>query len=239
MTAHALRVTAMTHRGAVRENNEDALVVGPLTACGVSHVDPVVCEIPFSSPVLVAVADGMGGHAAGEVASAHAVRSLASTAPQTPADLEETLKRIDRELLAMAEADTTIAGLGTTIAGVLLTAEGNLHFGVGDSRLYAGSGGYLAQISVDDRGAGGGLTNCLGGRADGSPLRVAVEPLTAADRLLLCSDGLSDLTDLETMERLLNESDDPTRAVKSLWAAAMNASGRDNITIALVEFLPQ
>lgn len=230
-----VRVTAMTHRGAVRENNEDALVVGPFTACGVNLPDPVVCEIPLSSPVLVAVADGMGGHAAGALASAHAVRSLAAAAPQNCAGIQATLEQIDRELLAMGQADPTIAGLGTTVAGVLLTADGGIRFGVGDSRVYLEHGGYLAQVSIDDRGPYGGLTQCLGGRADGTPLQTTVEPLTNADRLLLCSDGLSDLVDLETMEELLNRSDESTRVAKSLWATAMNASGRDNITIALVE----
>jgi serine/threonine protein phosphatase PrpC len=229
------RVTAMTHRGAVRQNNEDALVVGAFTACGVSQRNPVTFEISLSSPVLIAVADGMGGHAAGELASAHTVRLLATAAPQDQASIDATLQQIDLDLLAMAQADPTIAGLGTTVAGVLLTADGGLRFGAGDSRVYLQNGGYLAQISVDDRGLSGGLTQCLGGRVDGTPLHVTVEPLTNADRLLLCSDGLSDLVDLETMEELLNKPDEPARIAKSLWAAAMNASGRDNITIALVE----
>ena len=68
------------------------------------------------------------------------------------------------------------------------------------------------------------------------PLSVGIaDRFTAAGRLLLCSDGLSDLVSVETMEGLLNGPGGSVRAVKSLWAAAMNASGRDNITIALVE----
>lgn len=237
MTVPAVRVTAMTHRGAVRDHNEDALVIGPFTACGITLPDPVTCELPLSSPLLVAIADGMGGHAAGALASAHTVRALAAASPQDPTAIEATLTRIDLELLAMPQTDPTITGLGTTVAGVLLTSDGGLLFGAGDSRVYLEHGGYLAQVSVDDRGPSGGLTQCLGGRTDGTPLRATLEPITTAGRLLLCSDGLSDLVDLETMEELLNKSDEPARIAKSLWAAAMNASGRDNITIALVERL--
>ena len=230
-----LRVTAMTHRGAVREHNEDALVVGPFTACGVDMADPITWELPVLSPVLVAVADGMGGHAAGELASAHTVRALAAATPPDQDGAHAALRSIDRELLAMALADAAIAGLGTTVAGVVLGPGGGFCFWVGDSRVYLEHGGYLAQISEDDRGPGGGLTQSLGGRTGNGELRATVAPLTAAGRLLLCSDGLSDLVSVETMEGLLNGPGGSVRAVKSLWAAAMNASGRDNITIALVE----
>ena len=221
----------MTHRGATRETNEDALAIGPLTACGVTQRDPATCELPLTTPLLIAVADGMGGHEAGEVASAHAVRTLATTPPQTQSEIISTLTQIDQNLTS----NTDTAGLGTTIAGILLTQEGGLHFEAGDSRIYLQHGTYLTQISTDHRGPNGGLTQCLGGRTDGTPLHPTIEPLATYDRLLLCSDGLSDLVDLETMEEILNSSTDPTRTVKSLWAAAMNASGRDNITIVLVE----
>jgi serine/threonine protein phosphatase PrpC len=231
----SLRVTAMTHRGAVRAGNEDALVIGSLTACGVSMPDPITCELALSSPVLVAVADGMGGHAGGAVASAHTARSLAAAVPQDGADLTAALEQIDVDLHAMGEADPGVAGLGTTVAAVLLGQEGGVHVGIGDSRVYLVHGGYLAQVSTDHRGPGGGLTRCLGGRADGSALRATTETLTEADTLLLCSDGLSDLVSVETMEELLNGYGEPGRIVKSLWAAAMNGSGRDNITVALVE----
>lgn len=228
----------MSHRGAVRDHNEDALVVGAFTACGVDMPDPVVWEVPAAGPVLVAVADGMGGHAAGEVASAHAVRALAAAAPQDADGITAVLRRIDGELLEMGRVDVGLARMGTTVAGVVAGPGGGLRFGAGDSRVYLEHGGYLAQISTDDRGPSGGLTQCLGGRSDGSDLHVAIEPMSGAGRLLLCSDGLSDLVEIETMEKLLGEPGGAARSVKALWAAAMNASGRDNITIALVEISP-
>lgn len=76
-------VTAMTHRGAVREGNEDAFVVGALTSAGVDTVDPVVVRLLVEEATVVAVADGLGGHSAGEIASALAVRRLAERAPRS------------------------------------------------------------------------------------------------------------------------------------------------------------
>lgn len=237
-----LQVTVMTHRGAVRNANEDCLVVGAFTACGVDMVEPVSWEMPLAGPVVVAVADGMGGHAAGGTAAAHAVRTLAVAAPADAAEVVAVLQRIDAELLAASRADPAVAGLGTTIAGVVLGGGSSVRFTVGDSRIYLERGGYLAQLSVDDRSPlSGGLTQCLGGNADGTPLRPRVEAFDeeALGRLLLCSDGLSDLVHHEEMEKLLTHPGSPTRAVKALWAAAMNASGRDNITIALIELKHQ
>jgi serine/threonine protein phosphatase PrpC len=235
-----LRVAAMTHRGAVRRSNQDALVVGSFTACGVDMTDPVSWELPLSSPVLVAVADGMGGHAAGEVASALAVRTLAAAAPQDAEELVAALRRVDAELTELSRSDPAVAGLGTTIAGVLVGPDGGVRFGAGDSRVYLASGGYVVQLSVDDRGPSGGLTQCLGGRGGGSELTVRVEPLddVGFGRLLLCSDGLGDLVEPESMEGLLHGPGGPVREVKAMWAAAMNASGRDNITIALIAIDP-
>lgn len=232
-----LRVTAMTHRGALRDGNEDSLVIGAFTVCAADQDDPVVVETSLSTPVLVAVADGMGGHAAGEVASAHTVRTLATTVPRDAAAVEAALRRVDTELLAMGEADPGLHGMGTTVAGALVTSEGWLRFGVGDSRVYRQHGGYLAQVSVDDSGPTGGLTQSLGGRGTGTELRIDTEQMPAAGRLLLCSDGLSDLVELEAMEALLAAPGGSVRVVKSLWAAAMNESGRDNITVALVELV--
>jgi serine/threonine protein phosphatase PrpC len=179
----------------------------------------------------------MGGHAAGEVASAHAVRALATAAPRDAAAIEAALRQVDSDLLAMGEVDPARYGMGTTVAGALVDGGGWLRFGAGDSRVYREHGGYLAQVSVDDSGPTGGLTQCLGGRARGIELRVDVEQMPAAGRLLLCSDGLSDLVELEAMEALLAAPGGSARAVKALWAAAMNESGRDNITIALVELV--
>ncbi|MGW4891968.1 PP2C family protein-serine/threonine phosphatase [Kitasatospora sp. NPDC004240] len=246
-------VTAMTHRGAVRGGNEDAFVIGALTAAGVDTADPVVVRLLVEEPAVVAVADGLGGHNAGEVAAALTVRRLAERARSGAGEL---LRAINAELYALAGADPACAGAGATTAGLWLTPDRVTWFNVGDSRLYREDGGYLGQVSVDDSpapdwdgpdwngpGRAGGRTNLvlqtLGGAAGFAP----VHPHTGTGRYvpggrwLICSDGLSDLVDVAVMERILAENPgDDVRAVKALWVAAMNAGGRDNITALLVRF---
>lgn len=239
MTAAApsVRVSALTHRGAVRPGNEDSLVVGALTVSGADMAEPAVIDLPLTAPVLVAVADGMGGHAAGEIASAHVAAGLSRAGPVDPGEVTALLRALDGQLRARAGVEPGLAGMGTTVAGVVLGVAGAFRFGVGDSRVYREEAGFLSMLSTDDRAPGGGLTQCLGGA--GGSVDPSVEPLDlpADGRLLLCSDGLSDLVGLEEMEAVLARPGGSARAAKALWVAAMNASGRDNISIMLIERL--
>ncbi|SHE94319.1 PP2C family protein-serine/threonine phosphatase [Streptoalloteichus hindustanus] len=244
-------VTAMTHRGAVRANNEDAFVAGPATVSGTSMDDPVVIRLSPHAPVVVAVADGLGGHAAGEVASALAVRRLAEEGPTltSRAKVATTLSRINDELYEIPGRQPEYYGTGTTAAGLVLSGSGALWFNVGDSRVYRESGNYLEQLSIDDTAtapggdATGRRSSVLAQALGGAALRTPVEPHVAADpvdgpaRWLLCSDGLTDMVEVERIERILTEesTSDP-RTVKALWAAAMDAGGHDNITILLVRW---
>jgi PPM family protein phosphatase len=249
--AQLVEVTALTHRGALRQRNQDALAIGALTAADIDLIDPVRVTLPLRAPVLVAVADGLGGHAAGEVAAALTVRRLAAGAQRLTAAeaVARLLQEINDDLYRLADEDPARAGTGATVAGLVLTAQETLWFNVGDARAYREDGGYLGQVSVDDSPTPAGatgtgtastvVTQSLGG----APVPTAVHPHvgcrpgTDPDRWLLCSDGLSDLVPVATMERLLR-GDDDLRAVRELWAAAMNASGRDNISIALVRRTP-
>jgi serine/threonine protein phosphatase PrpC len=249
--AQLVEVTALTHRGAMRQRNQDALAIGPLTAADLDLIDPVRVTLPLRAPVVAAVADGLGGHAAGEVAAALTVRRLAGAHQLTGADaVVRCLQEVNDDLYRLAAEDPARTGTGATVAGLVLTAQETLWFNVGDARAYREDGGYLGQVSVDDsppRPAGAAeaettstvVTQSLGG----APVPTAVHPHvgchpgTAPDRWLLCSDGLSDAVPIATMERLLRDHDD-LHGVRELWAAAMNAGGRDNISIALVRRTP-
>ncbi|MCP2260035.1 Serine/threonine protein phosphatase PrpC [Streptoalloteichus tenebrarius] len=242
-------VTAMTHRGAVRANNEDSLVAGPATVSGTSMTEPVVIRLPLRGPVVIAVADGLGGHAAGEVASALAVRRLAEEGPElTGRDaVVSTLARINDELYEIPGRQPEYYGTGTTAAGLVLSESGALWFNVGDSRVYRADPGYLGQLSIDDTAGGGEgtgrrspvLAQALGGAALRTPVEphVAEDPVEGPARWLLCSDGLTDMVDAVRIERILaEESTSDLLAVRALWAEAMNAGGHDNITILLVRW---
>ncbi|MCX9191948.1 protein phosphatase [Carbonactinospora thermoautotrophica] len=246
-------VTVLTHRGAVREANEDALVIGPCTVAGVDMTDPVTLTVPLTSPLVVAVADGLGGHAAGEVAAALAVNRLAKAGAGL-ADREEItalLERINEELYEAVDGDPRLTAMGTTVAGLVLTPGEALWFNVGDSRVYREVAGRLSQLSEDDSprhpdGRPLSPTSVVMQALGGSLALRAITPHVGADpvehptRWLLCSDGLTDLVSDADLAWILAAApaDDPA-AVRSLFTAAMDASGRDNITIALVRYDPR
>jgi PPM family protein phosphatase len=245
-----IRVTAMTHRGALRGNNEDALVVSGFVASEVDLADPVTWQVAPTEPVVVAVADGLGGYGGGERASVHAAHRLAAAGPGLTSDdgLGAVLADISREIEKLA-TEPGLSGMGTTVAGLVLSSGACFWFSVGDSRVYQENGGYLGQLSRDDSPAAvveglldrpapttSVITQYLGGPGADGHVHPHIGPVEPAARVrwLLCSDGLSDLVDVGEMERILRAESDEVRAVKALWVAAMNASGRDNISIVLV-----
>ncbi len=234
-----VRVGSATDVGRIRRVNEDS---------------------SFTSPELFAVADGMGGHAAGNVASAIAVAHLGMLAQRAnlrPADVQAQLTACNREILAAAAADQQRAGMGTTVAGVAITHLGGTDhwvvFNVGDSRVYRFVGENLVQVTVDhsevaDMVAAGELdaeqarthpnrnvvTRVLGMRPD--PVSdVWVFPPTPGERFVICSDGLtSELAD-EQIAAVLREQPAAQPAAEALVARAVAAGGRDNVTVVVVD----
>ncbi|GAC1333222.1 MAG: hypothetical protein NVSMB13_22020 [Mycobacteriales bacterium] len=226
-----LRYAARSDRGLIRDGNEDAVYAGPR---------------------LLAVADGMGGHAAGEVASAVAIANLAPLDEDAPgADLLEALRGAtfgaNEQLRDMVAADGELAGMGTTLTAVLSAGSrlGLVH--VGDSRAYLLRDGALTQITRDhtlvqalvDEGrlspeeAGSHpqrslVTRALTGMA-GLELDLSVREARAGDRYLLCTDGLSGVVSEETMVQALSLPG-PQEAVDQLVELALRGGGPDNIT---------
>ena len=171
------------------------------------------------------------------------VRELARAAPTLDSEqrLLDVLNACNRALYAIAAEQPVLTAMGTTVAGVLLTSDQVFAFNVGD-RVYTHGPGGLRQVSVDDSSAlapgqehtvivtqtlGGGLTY-----TDVEP-HVAAFPQSVEVRWLVCSDGPSDLVRDDTVSGLLDESED-SRAAFGLWKAAIEASGHDNVTLALV-----
>jgi serine/threonine protein phosphatase PrpC len=243
-----LTACVFTHRGAVRDHNEDAVVIGGCTLAAIDFSGTHSVTINADGPIVVAVADGLGGHAAGEVASTHTVYRLAQLAGHmnTPNGITQMLREISDEIYTIHGAAHT-NGPATTVVGLVFTADQTWWFNVGDSRLFRLDGGHLRMLSIDDipldpLGEAGAVTKTglvtqvLGG-APTAPLAPHVgqdDPLTN-QRYLLCSDGLTDLVTVTELEAILAENpDDDARAVRAMWAAAMNGGGHDNITVVLI-----
>ena len=241
MSAHFFETTARSAIGLVRQGNEDS---------------------GFSSAQLIAVADGMGGHAAGEVASRIAVQVLQKLAPTLAAtDIDEdsvedllmhSLHSIDTEIAAVADEDIEKRGMGTTLTALLIRDKSISLLHIGDSRCYRLRGNTLEQLSNDhtviqellDQGAiseaeaaehpqRSMLTQALRGDGDVTPLLQMYE-VKKGDRYLLCSDGLSGvLTDKEIKVGL--KKSDKEEAVKFLNDATYINGAPDNVTILIAD----
>lgn len=227
---------AVTHTGAVRTLNEDA------------HL---------TSPWLCLVADGMGGHDGGEVASRIVVDAFAEHAdrPLTLGALEPLIADVNRQVHGHGERSGH-RGMGSTLVGVAVVDNGGsasaVVFNVGDSRCYRLAGDELAQVTTDhshvqeliDAGeltareaATHPLRNVVT-RALGPDDNVLADFVILADeacRLLLCSDGVSGELDDETIHRLLSHGDDPQTTALALVEAVLQREARDNITAVVVD----
>ena len=234
------RYAAATDTGLVRQNNQDALYV---------------------DDVLAVIADGMGGHAAGEVAASMAIDLVSSGfhRDQSIEGLVESIQRANGSIVLDAKENPDHFGMGTTVIAVGLTHDAAgvtsptlVH--VGDSRAYQLRDGALRQLSEDHSVAEewvrmGRLTPeeaAVHPRRHQLTRGVGVEDTIAVDvvsiralpgdRILLCSDGLSNELDADTLARLASAPQGLELAVENLVAAAKVAGGRDNITVVLLEF---
>jgi protein phosphatase len=215
----------------------------------------------FCGRTVFAVADGLGGHQGGEVASAAAVAPLAALDGRelaTPAEAAEALAAAIQEansaILDRAAGDPSLWGMGTTMTAAAVTADGHLQLAhVGDSRAYLLRDGALEQLTTDHTVVAelvrrGRLTPELAAvhpersiltRAVGLDPRIPVDTpdaleLRAGDQYLLCSDGLTEAVPDPAIVELLSGTEDGDAACRSLIDAANEAGGPDNITVVLV-----
>jgi PPM family protein phosphatase len=245
-----LRATAFTHRGAARARNEDTIAVADWIARE-SMAGPVVLEHILAQPVVCLVADGMGGHAAGDVASRSVAERLARRAAQASdeAAMAQLLHEANDELFALMDRHPVWYGMGTTVAGVAVAPSGVVVFNVGDSRVYRVEAGALVQLSTDDTPGpklpdgrtavytSSIISQVLGGYAPDQPgerivPHVLSEPLAAGARYLICSDGLTDLLAPPEIAALLGDDDEAS--AQALFEAAMARGGDDNVSLLLL-----
>lgn len=230
-----LRWGEATDVGRVRTNNEDAV---------------------FTSDRLFAVADGMGGHQGGEVASDTALRTLDQAFVESTTDgLLDAAHHANDAVLERAAGDPDLRGMGTTLVAIapMEGSEAIAWINVGDSRLYLLRDGELTQISEDHS-----LVQEAVRAGDLSPEEAQTHPQRnivtralgidpdveidgdrvdafAGDRYLLCSDGLYEFVDDDKIASTLRRLDDPTEAARELVRLANEGGGRDNITVVVVD----
>ncbi len=237
-TSMLVRAGSATHVGRVRDHNEDSVVAG-------SRV--------------FAVADGMGGHAAGEVAStiaAEALAGLEEQPPTRPEDVAEVLRAANRRILEAQAEHPELRGMGTTATGVTVVDTGGREhwvvFNVGDSRVYRLAEHRMHQVTRDHSEvrelveAGlldasevsrhplrNVITRSLGTDPAPEPDVWVLAP-TPGERFVVCSDGLSNELDDRDIMLLARRHADPQEAAEELVGAAVRAGGRDNVSVVVV-----
>ena len=203
---------------------------------------------------LYAVADGMGGHLAGEVASRMAIDAVAALPPMDAPSaqaLRAMMQETNRAILVHAEADEQTRGMGTTCTVLWLAGDRALIAHVGDSRVYRLRDGVLEQLTRDhslveemiERGLitraearvhprRNIITRALGTQGDNEPdvFEVDARP---GDRWLLCSDGLTTMLSEAQMLHVITQNG-PEQAADALLEGALDAGGHDNVTLILV-----
>lgn len=224
-------VRAGTRRSSDHSINQDRVVVAETVFSDVRDVSE-----RLDGPTLVAVLDGLGGHRAGEVASQIVGEQLAKA--EVPTDESTTtalLQRADEALHEAAHRDPSHAGMGTTAALLALDADGRgaLVANVGDSSIWKLGDDGLVELSVSDRAFGSTILQCLGANNHGIEPHVRRIEVHAGDRLLLASDGLTDVVSSDAIEQLLR--DDPAHAVERLIETVERAGPPDDVTVVLVE----
>ncbi|MFC8680879.1 PP2C family protein-serine/threonine phosphatase [Microbacterium ureisolvens] len=228
---------AVTDTGRRREVNQDAV---------------------FAAYPLFVVADGMGGHVGGEIASASTIerlRAVADSGHVNPKTIEKALARAVKDIASHPEA--TDDGTGTTVTGVFLDTSGDaahwVTLNIGDSRVYLVREGAIAQVTTDhsvvqelvaagrlspeeaeNHPYGNVITRAVGPSEGVKPDYVRLD-VAQGDRFVICSDGLTkELTDYG-IRHFLDENADPADAASAMLEAALENGGRDNITIIVLD----
>ncbi|MFC7546267.1 PP2C family protein-serine/threonine phosphatase [Plantactinospora sp. GCM10030261] len=235
-----LRYAAHSDRGLIRDGNQDSVYAGPR---------------------LLAVADGMGGMAAGDVASNIVIGAMAPLDEDVPGDalvdaLRSAVDTANQQLRDTVDANPQLEGMGTTLTATLFSGSkiGMVH--IGDSRAYLLRDGEFGQITKDDtyvqmlvdegrismeeassHPQRSLLTRALDGR-DIDP-EYSVRQVLPGDRYLICSDGLSGVVSAETIADTLREFADPQQCVERLVQLALRGGGPDNISVVVADATDQ
>ncbi|WP_029150632.1 PP2C family protein-serine/threonine phosphatase [Microbacterium indicum] len=230
---------AISHTGRVRSNNQDS---------------------GYSGSNMFAVADGMGGHAGGDVASAIAISRLRplDTHYDSPAQaqvaLRDTISSTAGDLIEVATERPELAGLGTTVSGIIMVDDYAVIGHIGDSRIYLYRDGALTQITTDhtfvQRLVETGritpeearyhprrsvLMRVLGDMDAHPAIDTFIMPTKPGDRWLLCSDGLSGVVDEQHIGKIFGRQLPPARTADTLLKQALDGGAPDNVTVVIVD----
>jgi PPM family protein phosphatase len=264
-------VAGLTHTGLVRSSNEDHFLISRFGR----YFETISTSLPpedlparaDDASYSLIVADGMGGHAAGEVASRLAIREIMRLAFELPdwivridestreaaaSRAQQRIEKLNAIVFDGGQRDPDLHGMGCTLTAARNLGRDLQVAHVGDSRAYLLRAGHLLRLTRDhtyvqmlvDQGLMSEeeaassqsrhvLINALGGSNEGVHVDVERVRLARGDRVLLCSDGLTDAVDDESIRIVLAEAPTAAAACQALVARALDGGGQDNVTVAV------
>ncbi|OPY55845.1 MAG: Serine/threonine phosphatase stp [Pelotomaculum sp. PtaU1.Bin035] len=257
-----INLCGQSDAGRMRLENQDCFLVNGIIER--SHAEAKIQDSGIfleQYGLLCAVADGMGGHCGGAVASHLLLRHLAANAlkignhhePERAGEcIRQLISRAHEIILKQSELDPSLTDMGTTVAGVYIKKGYSFVFHAGDSRVYRFRNGYLNLLTSDHTAENllwkttgqlpsgkksGVITNSIGG---GQNVKCYLEInniiFAKGDILLICSDGLTDMVDIKSIEEILNQVCEIEQKSRQLILTANQAGGVDNITVILIEY---
>ena len=260
---------ALSHQGNLRSNNEDHYIVVQRRrsrSVVLTNLPGPITDFAEDQVYLLAVADGMGGAAYGELASTMALRTafdLGHSAvkwifkvnekeiEELKGQIETILRLVHKTLIERGQMDPSLAGMGTTLTGAYTIGMEALIAHVGDSRAYLYRQGTIRHLTRDhtlaqdmldagmplpDASLRHVLSNCLGGTGQDLTVDFHHYRFQDGDRLLLCTDGLCDMVPDDAIANTLSLHADPQEACAALVELALENGGRDNVTAVLADF---
>lgn len=242
--ALTVEVAALTNRGSARPRNEDCIAVGAWMA-----QESMTSARSFASrpPVVCVVGDGMGGHAAGQLAGRLVTERLGQLLHDGKVrEIEPAVRKVNAELFARMREMPETAGMGAAIVG-LLASDGKIGvFNVGDSRAYRVEAEKLVQLSKDDSAdkdwtpsslfaRSGVLTQALGGYREGVDPHLHIEPARSGATYLLCCDGLYETLDERQILACIGR--DLATSAETMLRTALKHFAADNVSILLARLV--
>lgn len=255
-----IKACYLSHPGKKRANNEDSLLVnGLIVSCAV--MTEAECMTSEGENFIFIAADGMGGHAKGDVASSKVLKIFAEHIGmlKDPEDIAGMFTRSKEALDGIAAADNLSFGLGTTVTGVLFSAGRAYVFNCGDSRVYRLSGGLLERLTKDhslvqrffeegviteDQMRTHPQKNIITDAVIGDLSEYAPSPditeisFSSGQRFLLCTDGVWESIDAASLQGCFSEEELVT-SLKRVYSAVMETAARDNLSLIALEVLDE
>ena len=231
-----------TQKGVNKAESEDAVLIGDAVICD------AVGEYAIPKAGFICVADGVGGHNGGRVASHYVLNALAEKSPK-PEQLKDTVLQINADLLNKSEANQELCEMATTLSRIYLFGESASIVHIGNTRVYAKQGNYLKQLTSDhtvynwlkslgrfeaaENCKRNEIVACLGGGEQKLAERLTVFALNHFSTLLFTTDGIHDHVSIDLLEDLISSGKDGTTICEEILAAAVAAGSKDDLTVML------